>query len=241
MSLTPNACCMAAAVPVSLMVRRSGLGVSLSTVSPNSFAKVRTTLIAAGSAPCFWRYSARVRRSLPRRLVFRRLLRFTMTETVMTLEGRTGFSPVAAERGAFSLPANTTRGCEEKRRADFFAGMGSSPVQYDAHNIPVCCPREDSPAIHAHIHRLAAQEPAAPPPPFLSPARSHRRYFLQLPDRGIVFCRPAVVSVAELWGCLHKNAGPGVERIRLFCHRDVSPSLRFVRGAKTDPSAGFAQ
>jgi hypothetical protein len=70
-----------------------------------------------------------------------------MTETVMTLAGRTGFSPAAAERGAFSLPGNTTRGWAEKRRADFFDGMGSSPVEYDAHHIPVCCRREVPPTI----------------------------------------------------------------------------------------------
>src|ERR1700675_5042949 len=165
---------MAATVPVSLRVRRPGSGVPLSTVSPNSFAKVRTALTAAGSAACFWRYWARVRRSLPRRLALIGLLRLTMTETVMTLAGRTRFSPVAAGRGAFSLPANTTRGWEEKRRADFLGGMGSSPVEYDAHNIPVCCPRE----VDAHIDRLAAQEPAAPPPPFLPSARGPGRYLL---------------------------------------------------------------
>ena len=143
-SLTPNACCIAAIVPVSLMVRRSGFGVSLSTVSPNSLAKARTILMAVGSAACFWRYWARVSRSLPSRLVLRGLLRLTMTETVMTLAGRTGVSPVAAERGAFSLPGNTTRCWEEKRGADFLAGIGSSPVKHDAHNIPVFPPREVS-------------------------------------------------------------------------------------------------
>ena len=50
--VTPKAFCIAATVPLSLMVRRSGFGVSFSTVSPNSLAKARTSSIAAGSAPC---------------------------------------------------------------------------------------------------------------------------------------------------------------------------------------------
>src|ERR1700691_2440427 len=128
---------MAAMVPVSLIVRCSGLGVPLSTVSPNSFAKARTSFIAAGSAACCWRYWARVSRSLPSRLVFSGLLRRTMTETVRTLAARAGFSLVAADRGAFSLPGRTTRCWEEKRGADFLEAMGELSDEYDAHIIPV--------------------------------------------------------------------------------------------------------
>src|ERR1700734_312280 len=110
------------------MVRRSGFGVPFSTVSPNSFAKARTSVIAAGSALCCWRYWARVRRSWPRRLVLSGFLRRTTTETVKTLLGRAGFSLVAAERGAFSLPVSTTRCWEEKREEGVLAAaMGSSP------------------------------------------------------------------------------------------------------------------
>jgi hypothetical protein len=51
----------------------------------------------------------------------------------MTLAGRTGFSPVAADKGDFSLPGSTTRCWEEKPGADFLGadflgGMGGSPL-----------------------------------------------------------------------------------------------------------------
>jgi hypothetical protein len=42
-------------------------------------------------------------------LVLSGFLRLTTTDTVMTLVGRTGFSPVAADKDAFSLPGSTTR------------------------------------------------------------------------------------------------------------------------------------
>jgi hypothetical protein len=47
-----------------------------------------------------------------------------MTETVKTPAARSGFSLVAADKGAFSLPGRTTRGWEEKRGADFVVAMG---------------------------------------------------------------------------------------------------------------------
>jgi hypothetical protein len=96
-------------------------------------------------------------------------------------------------------------------------------------------------ASNAHIDRLAAQEPAAPQPPFLPPARIPCRNLLQLSDRRVVFCRPVVVPVAELWCCLHQDAGSRVGRIRLFCHSDVPHSLRIICCSKTDASARFAQ
>ncbi len=62
---TPKAFCMLATVPVSLTLRCPGAGVPGSTVRPNSLAKVRTSLTAAGSAAWVARYWARVRRCLP--------------------------------------------------------------------------------------------------------------------------------------------------------------------------------
>ena len=110
---------------------------------PEFLAKARTSLTAAGSAACCCRYWVRVRRSLPRRLVFSGRLRRTMTETVKTLLERAGFSPVAAARGAFSLPGSTTR-CWEEKRADFRShGEGSPKEKFTtSHSIPVCVPTE---------------------------------------------------------------------------------------------------
>jgi hypothetical protein len=52
------------------------------------------------------------------------LLRLTTTDTVMTLVGRTGLSPVAADKDAFSLPGSTTRCWEDIPGADFLEAMG---------------------------------------------------------------------------------------------------------------------
>lgn len=46
-----------------------------------------------------------------------------MTETVIELPGRAGFSPVAAVKGAFSLPGRTTRFWEERRGVAFLVAI----------------------------------------------------------------------------------------------------------------------
>src|ERR1700679_2326258 len=121
MRLTPKAFCMVATVPVSWMVRRTGPVGSGTMMRPNSLAKAWTSLIAAGSAACCWRYCVRVRRCLPRRLAaLRGALRLTMTETVIFAADGAGVSPVAWTSGGLSLPGRTTRGAAERWGVDFF-------------------------------------------------------------------------------------------------------------------------
>src|SRR6267378_2336938 len=103
-------------VPLSLMMRRSGPGVSGATVRPYSLAKARTSLTALGSAACCWRYWVWVRRSLPVRLAtLSGALRLTTTETVILAPDGACVSPAAwaaaeGTKGAFSLPGRTARG-----------------------------------------------------------------------------------------------------------------------------------
>ena len=51
------------------------------------------------------------------------VLRRMMTETVIELPGGAGFSPVAAVKGAFSLPGRTTRFWEERRGVAFLVAI----------------------------------------------------------------------------------------------------------------------
>src|ERR1700722_14507222 len=111
---------MAAMVPMSLTMRRSGPGVSGATLRPYSLAKARTSLTALGSAPWLWRYCACVRRTWPVRLALRGFLRRTRTETVIFVPDGAGFSPVAGDNGAFSLPGSTVRGDAEMWGVDCF-------------------------------------------------------------------------------------------------------------------------
>src|ERR1700733_9688069 len=175
------------------MVRRSGFGVPFSTVSPNSFAKARTSAIAAGSAACCWRYCVRVRRSRPRRLVLSGFLRRTTTETVKTLLGRAGFSLVAADRGAFSLPVSTTRCWEEKREEEVLAAMGEfSEVR--THHIPLYVSKEVTSGIQVlgppyniacnaeerNASRMSGAMPTSLDWPLKNPQRRRRRFFILL-------------------------------------------------------------
>src|ERR1700677_3859910 len=121
MRVTPKACCMAATVPVSLVVQHSMGGVLGAMARPNSLAKARTSLTAAGSAPCCWRYCDRVRRCLPVRLAaLRGVLRLTMTETVNFVAKGAGLSPAASRKEARPLPGSTVRGETERWGVGFF-------------------------------------------------------------------------------------------------------------------------
>src|ERR1700678_3074813 len=112
---------MAPIVPTSLIMQRSGPGVSGATLRPYSLAKARTSFTATGSAPWRRRYCGRVRRSLPLRLAaLSGFLCLTRTETVIFVPNGAGLSLAAGAKADFSLPGRTVRFEPERGAMDFF-------------------------------------------------------------------------------------------------------------------------
>ena len=182
-----------------------------------------------------------------------------------TLLGRAGFSPVAADRGAFSLPASTTRCWEEKREDGVFGSHGefspkSAPMIF-RYTFPrklrveftsrTRCTNAACSPENRNAGRMNGAMPTSIDWPLKNPQRRRRRFFILLAVLAvIVFGGRTAVSyfVDLLWfrslgygSVFTKTLALRVEHLRALCGGHLPHPVRIVCRSEAGASARFAQ